>query len=107
MKCAVLAVAVGLALLAPGLTGDNADATKKKLKNVTRTDTVAQGSDDFANAELVVISGEPFAFAKVGKLRRLTQLTITATLFDGDTGPGENDENQLTLVLDGSIRGSR
>jgi hypothetical protein len=37
----------------------------------------------------------------VGKIRGITQVSITATITDGDTGAGEFDEGDLTLDLDG------
>ena len=97
----LLAGAISLALLASNLhVGDDAHA-KKRLQSVTRTDAVAQSGDGPIAVQDATITGEPFTFGKAGKLRRLQRLTITATLDDAETGPGESDENLLHLALDG------
>ncbi len=44
---------------------------------------------------------QPFTFAQVDKIRKITKIRITLTLFSGNTAPGDTDENQLTLALDG------
>jgi hypothetical protein len=101
-RVVMLIVLIGLGLLGAGLPGDYAaEAAKRRLRTVTRTDTVAQSGYFNADARFATISGEPFAFAKVGKIVRLTQITITVTIEDGETGPGQSDENDLTLELDG------
>jgi hypothetical protein len=101
MRFLVLVGAICLALLVPTLHGGDDAHAKKRLQTVTRTDTVAQSGDGPLPAQDAAISGEPFTFGKAGKLRRLQRLTITATLDDAETGPGESDENLLHLALDG------
>jgi len=46
-------------------------------------------------------ANDPFSYSRVGKTRRIIQATIKATIYDGDTGPGEGDVDDLTLALDG------
>jgi hypothetical protein len=101
-RVVLLVAVIGLGLLASALPGDDAaEAARKRPRNVARTDTVVQSDYFNSYADDATISGEPFAFAKVGKIDRLTRITITATIVDGETGPGQSDENELTLELDG------
>jgi hypothetical protein len=97
----LLAGAISLALLVSNLNvGEDAQA-KKRLQTVTRTDTVAQSGDGPIAVQDAAITGEPFTFGKAGKLRRLQRLSITLTLDDAETGPGESEEDLLHLALDG------
>jgi Bacterial Ig-like domain len=69
----------------------------------TLTSTVKQsGYDDF-NPNPVPINGSPYDYSGQGyaSLVSIDQVSITMTLFDGDTGPGDFDRDQLTLGLDG------
>ena len=86
----------------PSRTGDSAEA-KAKLKNFTKTDTVAQSdaSNDVTQLALITAEDAPFTFEKFARIRGLAEITFTATIDDGDTGTGEIDENDLTLALDG------
>lgn len=93
--------AISLALLISNVSVDDDVLAKKRLRTVTRTDTVTQSGDGPIDVQYATISGEPFTFGKAGKLHRLQRLTITATLDDAETGPGESDENLLHLALDG------
>lgn len=98
----MLVVLIGLGLLVAGHPGDDAaDAAKRRLRNVTKSATALQAGDGAVIANGAFISNEPFAFANVGTIRRITGVTIAPIIHDGDTGPGEGDENELTLVLDG------
>lgn len=45
--------------------------------------------------------GDPFTFGGIGGFSSIESISITLTIFDGNTGPGEADENALTLALDG------
>ncbi len=47
------------------------------------------------------IDNTPYAFARIGKLRRLERVTITLTIEDGDTEMGDSDHGKLSLALDG------
>jgi hypothetical protein len=100
----LLALALGLTFAWPVVPSeDDASAAKRKLKSFTKTDTVAQSGATSVQAENAAITdpGNPFVFAKVGKIRRLDRIFLTATIDDGSTAPGNQDENQLSLVLDG------
>ena len=59
-----------------------------RLVNFTKTDVVTQGGD------------AAFSFSGVGKIRRLTQVAITTTITNGETGADESNENDLALGLD-------
>ncbi|MGH2613908.1 MAG: hypothetical protein ACRDJC_01610 [Thermomicrobiales bacterium] len=98
----VLALAIGLAIVVTAVESDER-ANAAKLKKFTKTDTVPQSGDSGvqANGARITSADDPFTFEKVAKIRRLTEITITATLSDADAGPGDPDENQLTLALDG------
>jgi len=98
----ILVIMMGLGLLTAGLPGDDAaEAAKRRLRNVTRTASFLQAGDGSVDANGALISNEPIAFANVGRIVRLTQISIIVSINDGDTGPGEGDENELTLALDG------
>ena len=93
-----LLLALGLALIL-ALAGEPGLA---KLKRATKSSTVAQsGEATGADGARINAPGAPFTFANVGKLRRLTKVTITLTVQDGETGPGDEDVDDLTLVLNG------
>ena len=97
-----MAVAVGTGGFVGVVLVDPEKADAARLRNFTKTDTAVQSGDNGVNAEDARINNpdDPFSFSGVGKLHRITQVSITATIFDGDTGPGEADENELTLALD-------
>ena len=78
-------------------------AARAKRKNFTKTSTVAQADQNAMVAEdfLITDPARPFIFQKAGKIRKLTNLTVTLMLEDVDTTPGNVDENELTLALDG------
>ena len=46
-------------------------------------------------------AADPFTFTGIGSFTSIDSISITLTIFDGNTGPGEADENALTLALDG------
>lgn len=99
----LLALSVGLAVALPVVPYADLLVAKAKLKPYTRTDTVAQSdaSNDTTQVATITPAANPFTFAGIGKIRTLARITFTATIDDGDTGPGEIDENDLTLALDG------
>jgi hypothetical protein len=75
---------------------------KKKAHHFSQSSTVAQ-SGWFGHDQEGPINAQdgPYVFSNASKMSTLKKVTITATLWDGDTGPGEVNENQLTLGLDG------
>ena len=44
--------------------------------------------------------GDPFTFTGIGTFTSIDSISITLTIFDGNTGAGEEDEGALTLALD-------
>lgn len=101
MKHLLLAFVLVLPVIVVGVGSD--PSAQAKQKKFTKTSAVAQADQDHPPSEdfLITDPAGPFSFQKVNKIRRITQLTITLTLDDGDTGPGDTDENDLTLALDG------
>jgi hypothetical protein len=73
---------------------------------VTLSSTVDQsGFNGLQNSSSYPLTapGTPYDFTGQGvaNLTSITGLTITLTVVDGDTGPGDYDFNSLTLGLDG------
>jgi hypothetical protein len=107
------ALLVGLFLLVSlvVLAGDRDQPAQagKKLKSFTKTSVVAQADQAGVLAEdfTITSAAAPYTFAKVGKIRKITQIRITLTLTDGTTAPGTHDEDDLTLALDGIDTGLR
>src|SRR5688572_26489919 len=101
MKHLLLALILVLPLTLVGVGRDR--STEAALVTFTKTSSVAQAQQEFVEAEdfLITDPAGPFTFQKVGTIRKLTRITITVTLFGADTGPGQLDENDLTLELDG------
>lgn len=100
----LLALALGLTIALPAIPSDDgASAAKRKLKTFSRTDPVGQSdaSNDVTQVAEITPADNPFSFTNVQRIRKLQQITFTATIDDGDTGPGEIDEDDLTLALDG------
>jgi hypothetical protein len=88
----LLVALLGLALLAPGCDGDDAAVAKKKrLQPFTRSATVQQSGVTLLPANNAAINYFPYAFAQIGKLRRLERVTITLTIEDGDSEAGDSD----------------
>ncbi|MCA1718314.1 MAG: hypothetical protein LC781_16325 [Actinobacteria bacterium] len=100
----LLALVLALAVSMAAFSGE-AEAKKKKTKPFTQTRTVLQSGQTLVNANGADITGATsYTFSKTSKMRSLKKVTITATIFDGDTGPGspqEPDHGDLTLRLDG------
>ena len=103
MTRALLALALILTVLAAASVDGAAAGAKRRLRSVTERDVAVQSgaTDAKAAGAAITDTADPFAFRDVGGLRRLTQVTITLTITDGDTGPGEFDEGELVLALDG------
>jgi hypothetical protein len=95
--------AVVFALLTPALDRDEDAIAKKRLQTFSKRETVQQRGAGPIPAHNAAIDDVPFAFAKVGKIRRLDRITITVTLYDADTDPdlGGQDVGDLILALDG------
>ena len=76
----------------------------------TKTSTKPQNDsgDDFvpAHGASITVPDNPFSFTKASRIVRIDRIAITATITDGDTGPGETERGDLLLVLDGVNTGS-
>jgi hypothetical protein len=85
------------------LTNESEQITRAALTNFTKSSSVPQLKDDFqsSNGFMITAPDRPLTFQKVGRIRKITNIRITATLYDAETGLGELNENQLTLALDG------
>ena len=103
----MIRIALALVMILPMAlvagAGDPGARAGKNTKNVTRTSIVDQANQTDVEAEdfQITSANTPYSFQKVEKLRKIKNLRITLTLDDGDTGQGDNDENELTLALDG------
>jgi hypothetical protein len=99
----VLAVALSVAVAVSVTFVGEAEAQKKKkkLKSFHVTSTVAQSSFDGTVPPRVPLTGSSYTYSDTNEFVSLDSTRIILTIDDGDTGPGEFDENQLTLGLDG------
>lgn len=76
---------------------------------ITITDTKPQFTSGFTlntpagSQGPITVAGNPWDYTAQPylSLTSITNLSIALTLSDGDTGPGDFDENDLTLALDG------
>jgi hypothetical protein len=86
-------------------TQDEVSAQARRFRNFTKTSIKPQsgfaGLTALNNPPPITAPGNPYSFSKVSKIARLNKVAITATIFDGSTGPGQFDENNLFLALDG------
>ena len=95
-----LLLALALALVVA--VGGDVGLAGKKFKTLVRSDQAAQSGDKESSDELLLNDpADPFAFAQARKFKRLDLITVTLELDDGDTGVGEEDEDNLSLELDG------
>ena len=103
MKPMLLALVLVLPVALLAATSDHGALAGKNSKNVTKTSTVDQANQTDVEAEdfLITAANTPYTFQKVQKLTKIKELRITLTLGDGDTAPGNQAENELTLALDG------
>jgi hypothetical protein len=95
-----------LAVIALSLAAVVAFTGDALAKAQTLTDTVPQSDfADFITAEGAPLTGpDPYTFGnEVQACESIDSITVTLTLFDGDTGRGpfDTDRNDLTLGLDG------
>jgi hypothetical protein len=97
-------MAFGCALVIALLMTALAARTEEALADETLTSTKNQSGEDqsltFQTANLTK-PVDPYTFNTPQNAVSVTIATVTATLFDGDTGPGDFDRDQLFLGLDG------
>jgi len=76
-----------------------------KMKNFTKSSTKPQSgvtvTPNNAAGARITAADNPYSFSNTRKIASLRRVTITATIFDGNTGSGDSDENDLFLALDG------
>jgi hypothetical protein len=73
-------------------------------QQTTLTSTVPQSGFAGGSSTSSPLTGaQPFTFGaqEVQACQSIESISVTLTLFDGDTAPGDFDENQFTLGLDG------
>jgi hypothetical protein len=92
--------AVGLLVLMLVVDARSAGAAPP-AKKFTKSSTVTQsGFGGNAAGARITAAGNPYSFSNTSTIASIKQVRITATITDGDTGPGESDENDLLLELD-------
>jgi hypothetical protein len=83
---------------------DEVSTQERRLRNFTKTRTTAQsGFAGFTQPGInppISAPSSPYTFSKTRKVVRLNSVTITATMDDADTAPGDQDANNLFLALD-------
>jgi hypothetical protein len=76
-----------------------------RIKKFTKSSTVPQSgvtaSPNNAAGARITAAGNPYSFSNTRTIASIRQVTITATINDGSTGPGNSDVNDLFLQLDG------
>src|SRR3954453_4447808 len=104
----LLWLAAGLVLatvLTMFISNAKADVEADALKNFNQSSTKGQSGDNDVQVEdaRIIAANNPYTFGQklVKKIATIGKITIRGTIFDGDTGPGDFGENNLTLALDG------
>jgi vancomycin permeability regulator SanA len=73
-------------------------------KNFTKSSTVPQSGAPLvlgnAAGARITAANDPYSFSNTGRIASIKQVTIKATILEGDTGSGQFDENDLLLELD-------
>jgi hypothetical protein len=98
--------AVGLLVLMLVVVDARSAGAAPPAKKFTKSSTVPQSgvpltatTTDAAGARITAATN-PYSFSKTRKIASIKQVTITATINDGNTGPGNNDVDDLFLQLD-------
>ena len=78
-------------------------ATTRRAEAGLITSMVNQSGHDGFLTPSAVLTATPYDFSgqSFSSLTTIDRLTVTLTIFDGDTDPGSFDEGQLVLLLDG------
>jgi hypothetical protein len=79
-------------------------AQAKRLRNFNLRDLAAQSGFNnviFGQKAAINAANDRFFFSNGDKVRRIDQISITATINDGDSAPGDPNFNKLSLALDG------
>ena len=90
-------------LVVPGVAAVvSDDVAVAAPRRFIKTDSAGQsGHNGSADNARISAAADPFAFRRYGHIRTLETVVFTATITDGDTGPGDSDTNGLFLALDG------
>jgi hypothetical protein len=73
---------------------------KKFTKSSTKPQSGVSLVGGNAAGARITAANDPYSFSNTGRIASLKQVTIKATILEGDTGSGEFDENDLFLELD-------
>jgi hypothetical protein len=96
--------AVGMLLLMLVVVDARSAGAAPPGKNFTKSSTVPQSGiirvGGNAAGARITAAGNPYSFSNTRTIASIRRVTITVTIFDGDTGSGEADENDLFLELD-------
>jgi hypothetical protein len=97
MRVSLKSVLAGIALSVLGLSASAAPLTISS----TVSESGFTGDQNAPSYPLTLPTGYDFTGQNANTLTTIDSLTVTLSVVDGDTGPGDFDENNLTLGLDG------
>ncbi len=94
---------LGLVSLMAGVVLFAGVASARGQNVYVKTSTKPQSGirSNLATPARINAAGEPFRFKRTSRITKLRSVTITATIFDGDTEVGNFDHGDLFLGLDG------
>jgi hypothetical protein len=73
---------------------------KKFTKSSTKPQSGVSLVGGNAAGARITAANDPYSFSNTGRIASLKQVTIKATILEGDTGSGQFDGNDLLLELD-------
>jgi hypothetical protein len=73
---------------------------KKFTKSSTKPQSGVSLVGGNAAGARITAANDPYSFSNTGRIASIKQVTIKATILEGDTGSGQFDENDLLLELD-------
>lgn len=95
-------VLVLLALTLVGLIGAPGGADAAKLQRYQQQAPTYQTGDSGSPDGIAITDPSyPFQFTRVGRIVSIQKVTTSMTMFGGNTTPGQFDEDNLVLALDG------
>jgi hypothetical protein len=96
--------AVGLLVLMLVVVDSRHAGAAPQAKKFTKSSTVTQSGVPLVGGNAagarITAATNPYSFSNTRRIASIKQVTIRATINDGDTGLGEFDENDLFLELD-------
>ena len=94
--------AVGLLVLMLVVVDARHAGAAPPAKKFTKSSTVPQsGFDGTAGGARITAANNPYSFSNTRTIASINRITIRATIKDGDSGPGEDEMDDLFLALDG------